>query len=361
MNILHTETLKRWGGQQNRVFNEIIQLKKRGHNVILACNKNSIIAQKSKESGIKVYELEIKKSNYLKTIPKLISIIKNEKIDIVCTHSSTDSWAAGIAAKLCGIKLVRFKHNMFPIGKNLLTRFIYSLPDKFIAISEPIKDLMKQYGIDNSKIILILDSVDTEKFNPQKVNDVRNYFSIPEDSIVIGNVSGFTKHKAQHILFQAFDLVNEKYPCFLLIAGNISEDKKKKYLSLLREQIQSRIIFAGYREDIPSILKSVDIYVSSSISEGLSIAVLEAMAMEKPVIVSDIPAFKSFIIENYNGFIFKSENIEELANKILYLIENENVRKKLSKNARQTILDRFTLEKMIEDTEKVYRGLVNAK
>ncbi len=303
---------------------------------MLACNKDSVIAKKSKNEGIKVYELDFKKTNYLRTIPKLIKIIKTENIDIISTHSSTDSWAAGIAAKLTGRKFVRFKHNMFPIGKDPLTKFIYHIPDKFIAISDPIKDLMEQYGIDSSKITVIPTSVDTERFNPDKVKDLRNYFSIPKNAIVIGNISGFAKQKAQHILFQAFDLVSKKiFLFFLLMAGNISERGMQEYLHLVSKSIQNKIIFTGYREDIPSILKSIDIYVSSAISEGLSIAVLEAMAMEKAVIVSDIPAFKSFIIDNYNGLIFKSENVEDLANKILYLIENENLRKKIKKECKK--------------------------
>lgn len=357
MNILHTETLKRWGGQQNRVLSEMIKFKEKGYKVVFVCNKNSIIAQKAKNSEIKVYEIEFKKTNYWETIPKLISIIKSEKIDIISTHSSTDSWAAGIAAKITKRKLVRFKHNMFPIGRDPLTRFIYSIPDRFIAVSEPIRDLITQYGINDAKIVVIPDFVDTEKFNPEKAKGLRELFPIPEKAIVVGNISGFTKHKAQHILFKAFNLVNEKYPCFLLLAGNASEEVRQRYLHLVKKQFHDRIIFLGYRDDIPSILKSIDIYVSSAVSEGLSIAVLEAMAMEKPVVVSNIPAFKSYIINNFNGLLFKSEDSEELKEKIIYLIENEKIRKELGRNARKTVLERFAIDKMIEATEKVYKEL----
>lgn len=359
MNILHTETLYHWGGHQCRVLSEIIKFKEKGYKVVFVCNKNSIIAQKAKNSEIKVYEMEFKKTNYWETIPKLIRIIKNEKIDIISTHSSTDSWAAGIAAKITRKKLVRFKHNMFPIGRDPLTRFIYSIPDKFIVVSEPIKELMIKYGINSSKIAVIPDSVDTEKFNPEKAKGLREHFSIPEKAIVVGNISGFTRHKAQHILFKAFNLVNEKYPCFLLLAGNASEEVRQRYLSLVKKQFHDRIIFLGYRDDIPSILKSIDIYVSSTVSEGLSVAVLEAMAMEKPVVVSDIPAFKSFVIENYNGIFFESENVAKLAENLIFLIENESLRKELGKNARKTIIERFTLDRMIDDTEKLYKELIN--
>lgn len=357
MNILHTETLKKWGGQQNRVLNEMVKFKEIGYKVVLACNVDSVIAQKAKEAGIRIYELEFKKSNYWKTIPALMKIIKNENIHIVCTHSSTDSWAGGIAAKLSGRKLVRFKHNIFPIGKDPLTKFIYHIPDKFIAISEPIRDLMIQYGIKKSKISVIPTSVDISKFDPALAKNLRNHFQIPDDAMVIGNISGFAKQKAQHILFKAFEILNQKYSCFLLMAGNISERRKQKYLPLVSEKVQNRIIFTGYREDISSILKSIDIYVSSSISEGLSIAVLEAMAMEKAVVVSDIPVFKSYIIEGYNGLLFKSEDFKALADKISILIEDKTLREELGKNARKTILENFTLEKMIKDTERVYKEL----
>ncbi|RJR21249.1 MAG: WalR protein, partial [Nitrospiraceae bacterium] len=110
MNILHTETLKGWGGQQNRVLAESDGLSKRGHKVIIACQRESILADKSRKAGIKVYELDFRGKNYLKLIPQLIKIIREENIDIVSTHSSADSWAGGLAAKLTGRRLIRFRH-----------------------------------------------------------------------------------------------------------------------------------------------------------------------------------------------------------------------------------------------------------
>jgi len=358
MNILHTETLKRWGGQQNRVFGELIRLKDRGHKMVLACNRDSVIGRNSKDAGIKVYELNFKKSTYWRTIPLLMKIIKSEDISIVSTHSSTDSWAAGIAARLTGRRLVRFKHNMFPIGRDPLTWFIYSIPDRFIVVSEPIKEMLKSYGISDEKIRVIHTSVDCKRFVTEKTTDLRGELAIPEDVFVIGNNSGSTKHKAPHVLFKAFDLISKRYRTILLLTGGYSREKKERLLSIIDEGIRERVVFLGYRTEIPSVLRSTDVYVSSSVSEGLSISVIEAMAMALPVIVSDIPAFRSFIKDGHNGLIFRSEEPDDLARKISLVIENESLRMQIGKNARRTVLERFNIEKMVEDTEKTYMELL---
>ena len=83
ISILHTETLKKWGGQQNRVLNEVLGLSKRGHKVVLVCNPGSIIAGKAVEAGIKVYQLSMSKRNYLLTVPKMMRIIREEDVEIV--------------------------------------------------------------------------------------------------------------------------------------------------------------------------------------------------------------------------------------------------------------------------------------
>ncbi|MEW6003431.1 MAG: glycosyltransferase, partial [Nitrospirota bacterium] len=123
MKILHTETLRHWGGQQNRVLQESLGLIQRGCKVIIACHKGSLLSERAKEAGIKTYEVNMSKGSYLLTIPKLISIIRREKVDIVCTHSSVDSWAGGLASLLTRRMFVRFKHNLYRVKHDPPTRF----------------------------------------------------------------------------------------------------------------------------------------------------------------------------------------------------------------------------------------------
>lgn len=357
MNILHTETLKRWGGQQNRVLSESIGLKQRGYGVVIACNSGSVLAERSKEAGIKVYELNMVKHAHPVNIPKLIRIISNERIDIVSTHSSVDSWAGGFAAKLSGRHLVRFRHNLFPVSKDPLSRLIYALPEKIIAISDAVKKVLTERGIRQEKITVIPSSVNIDFFNPES-EDLKEDLGISADTLVIGNTSTFTWTKGQEVLLKAFNNIYKKFPCKLLFAGALPESKKSKYLNHVNEEIRDNVILLGHREDIQRVLKTIDIFIYPSLLEGLGTALLEAMAMKRAVVVSDISTFKYFIKDRESGIFFRSESSSDLAEKVLDLLSDKDLRKQLGSNARREILRNFTFDKMINQTETQYKSIL---
>ncbi len=361
MVILHTESLKKWGGQQNRVLVEAIGLSKRGHKIIIACHRDSILAHKAKEAGIKTYEVNMVKQAYVQTILKLIGIIKKEKVDIVCTHSSVDSWTGGLAAKLSGRRLVRFRHNLYQIGKDPLTKFIYHIPDTIVCVSDEIKRALGRSGIKNSKLNVIHSSVDINRFDPQVVSGLsRKDFDI-SDSMVIGNTSSFTGVKGQDYLLKAFNLVCEKHPSYLVFASRILPPYKEKYLGFIKTDFKNRVIFLGHRDDMPEVLRSIDIFVFPSIIEGLGTSLIEAMAMEKPVVVSNIPTFRDFIVDRINGLFFRAEDQDDLAEKIISLIEDKNLRKHLGMNARYTVIQNFSLDRMIDLNENLYRNVLHVR
>jgi glycosyltransferase involved in cell wall biosynthesis len=359
MNILHTETLKKWGGQQNRVLSEAVGLTKRGHKVIIACHEASILAQKAKQENIKVYEMNMVKQSHLVNIPKLIRIIKGENIEVVSTHSSVDSWAGGIAAKLTGRHLVRFRHNLYPVGKDPLTKFIYSIPDRIVAVSDTVADVLVKCGLKKQKLRIIFDSVDIDKFN-LAVEDLREELGLPHDTLVIGNTSTFSDTKGQEYLLQAFNRISEKIACSLVFAGRLIEPAKSMYLSNVREDLRDRVIFLGHRDDVARVLKTIDVFVYPSILEGLGTALLEAMAMTRAVAVSDIPTFRGFITDKINGLYFKTKDTEDMSAKVVSLLQDKELRERLAENARATALDLFTLDKMIDLTEAQYMEVLGA-
>ncbi len=360
MTILHTETLRNWGGQQNMVLTEAIGLSKRGHKIIIACHRGSVLAQKAKAARIKLYEVNMSKHAHLITVPKLIRIIKKEGVEIVSTHSSVDSWAGGIAAKLTGKRLVRFRHNLYTIGRDPLTRFIYAIPDRFIATSNTVRDILIKRGVKNEKIIVMPPSVNTKIYNLE-VEDLRKELNISTGTIVIGNTSGFTGVKGLKYLLQAFNVIHKQIPCILLFAGRLNEPFKSRYLSYVKEKSRNKVVFLGHREDIPNVLKTIDIFIFPSVIDSTPTALIEAMAMEKPVVISDITTFKEFISDEVNGIYFKVKNPKDLAEKVILLMQNENLRKQLSRNARSTILEKFTIDKMIDHVETCYREVINAR
>ncbi len=359
MNIFHTETLKKWGGQQNRVLLEALGLQDRGHKVIIACHRESVLSQKAKHSGIKVYEMNMVKQAYPAIIIKLIKIIREENIDIVSTHSSVDSWAGGIAARLAGRKLVRFRHNLYPPGRGLLVKFIYTIPDKIIAISNTVKDVLINSGVNKDKLTIIPSAVDTQRFQ-YEVQDFRDELKISPETLIIGNTSTFTEVKGQIYLLQAFNSISKKIPCVLMFAGRLNEPSLSRYLSYVNKEFRDKVVFLGHRDDIPKVLKTIDIFVYPSYMEGLGTALLEAMTMKRPVAVSDIPTFHEFIEDGMNGLYFKPKDPDDLAKKVVVLLQNRELREKLGSNAGATAIKRFTVSRMIELTETCYKEVVHA-
>lgn len=358
MRILHTETLKKWGGQQNRVLVECQGLTRRRHTVVVACHEGSILAKKARDAGIIVYELNMVKRAHLANIRRLMRIIRKERIEVVATHSSVDSWAGGIAAKLCGRRLIRFRHNLYPIGRDPLTRMIYALPDRIVAIGDIIGEALERYGLRKDKISVIRSSVDVSRFEPRG-EDLRQEIGIPDDAMVIGNTSTFTKVKGQEAFLSAFNAINTKTPCWLLFAGRLNEESKKKYLPLVESGYRDRVIFLGHRDDIPRVLRTMDIFVYPSLLEGLGTALLEAMAMKRPVIASDIPTFRHFIRQAENGVLFSHDVPGDLAEKVVGLIRNEGMRKRLGEEARETVKRKFSPEVMIDKTEALYQSVLS--
>ncbi len=366
MVILHTEDLKNWGGQQNRVLTECIGLDKRGHKMIIACHKGSMLAQKSKMAGIKTYELNMVKQAHLLTIPKLIRIIKEEKVDIVATHSSVDSWAGGIAAKLAGRKLIRFRHNLYRIGRDPLARVIYALPDRFITVNYTAAQVLIETGfIKPNKVKRVYGAVDCERFNPAMVTDeekkrLKQSFDIPEDALIIGNTSGFTEVKGQRYLLEAADkLLREKVNIFLLLVGRLGQ--KDKVLKMVNPQFHDRIKLPGLRADIPSLLSIMDIFVFPSTIEAFGNSLIEAMAMSLPVVVSDIPSFREFMADGQDGIFFKKADSDSLFNALMQLIYDPKTCAALGDHARKTVSKKFLYERMIDETESIYLNLMDIR
>jgi glycosyltransferase involved in cell wall biosynthesis len=366
MTILHTETLKKWGGQQNRVLTEAIWLSKKGLKFIIACNKNSILANKSIAAGIKTYEVNMTKKAYPLTIPKLVHIILKEKVDIVCTHSSVDSWAGGIAAWLTRRRLVRFKHNLYRIKKDPLTRFIYSLPHRFISVNNTAAEVLKETGyIRPEKITRVYGALDTGKFNSDNISNtdkvaLKHSLGIPQNALVIGNTSGFTEVKGQRYLLEAANKVfRNRNNVFLLLVGRIG--KKEKIIGQIQTEFLRRVILPGLRTDIPLLLSIMDIFVFPSTVEAFGNSLIEAMAMAKPVLVSDIPSFREFMTDGVDGIFFKSADSENLLNRLSHLIDNPEKWQILGYNARKTVLGKFLPDRMLDETENIYLDLINTR
>jgi len=360
LNILHTEASLGWGGQEIRIINESLGMLKRGHRVYIAAPRESTIYRKAKTADIPVFHLPFKKQNP-SDILKVASLIRENLINIVNTHSSSDSWVATIAARLSRPKplILRTRHLSTPIGKNPLSTLIYDiLPDAVITTGEEIRQRMITYNrFDGDRIFSIPTGVDMERFNPATVIP-----SIKPNGFSIGMVSVLRSWKGHKYFIEAVPAILSIIPdSFFYIVGDGPQFQNiKKTIKDL--SLEHKILMLGHRDDIPRILASLDVIVHPSYAnEGVPQSLLQAMAMEKPVIASDAGAIKEIVIDKKTGFLIDPKNPEQLAEKVISLYKAPVLRIQFGKNGRKMVEKDFSIENMLDKIESLYARLLQNK
>jgi len=357
LNILHTESSLGWGGQEIRIINESLGMLKRGHMVYIAAPRESIIFGKASRVNITAFPLQFSKKNPSHTL-KLAALIKEKNIDIVNTHSSSDSWLSTIAARISSLKplILRTRHLSTPIGRNPLSRLIYNvLPDAVITTGEEIRQRMIKYNrFDGEKIFSIPTGVDVERFNPE------NVAAIPSNGFSIGMVSVLRSWKGHRYFIEAIPAILSVIPhsVFYLVGDGPQFQNIKDMIKNL--SLEDKIFMLGHRDDIPEILASLDVIVHPSYAnEGVPQSILQTMAMEKPVIASDAGAIKEIVIDGETGFLIEPKNSGQLAEKVIELYKNPALRIKFGKEGRKLVEKNYSIVAMLDKIESLYERLLN--
>jgi glycosyltransferase involved in cell wall biosynthesis len=322
--------------------------------VISLTNKKEI-GKEIEKKGVRVY--------YLGLTPFIIfkfrKIIKKEKPDILDTYLIHANIFGRIFGRIFGIKkIVNSVRNDYSDLKllNFLDRMTKGLVDLYIVNSKAlIGYIHNKNKVSLKKIKLVPNGIDLKglygKLN--KKYDIRDELKLPKKSFIIACAARLQKQKNLPVLIKSMKFVNEK--TFLVIAGGGPEKKELDNI-IAKLNLQKRVFLLGERKDISNIVNSSDIFVLPSLKEGMSNALLEAMALKKCCLVSSIPQNKELIKDKVNGFIFNPKNAKGLAKNI----ENACKSKKLAdfgeksyviikkKYQIDTILKKY--EKIIEET-----------
>jgi len=290
---------------------------------------------------------------------EIISDIINAKPNILHVHIHPKELNLGIIIEQkIKCKLIYTQHSVHltppTLSLNILGiifRFTYR-KYHLIAVSQSALDEIKQHrllGIDKT-LTLIENKLNLNLFK-LKQKQTKDYISV----VYVARI-GFPKGHAE--LIHAWSkLINEPTKKKLFLVG---PDGMNNEIQELVEKIvpNNSVVFLGAQYNIAAILNECDFAVFPSFKEGLPLALLEKMAMELPVIVSDIPELTNIVEDSVNGLVFKSGDVDDLAKKITFLLQNPEVRLQLGKNAKKTILDRFGSLNIALPNEKVYEKIM---
>lgn len=236
---------------------------------------------------------------------------------------------------------------------NSLKRFSYQHAERVITVSEGNRDLLIQkYGMPPEKMTVVHNGIDCSRYHPdpQAGKRLREELSIRPESLVLTCVGRLAEQKGQKYLIAALEiLARAAGPLTLLLVGDgqlqaaLEEDARNRGVAHL-------IRFAGFRGDIPEIFGISDIFVLPSLNEGFPLTLLEAMAAGKPIVATRVTGTTEAIIDGETGLLCAPANPEELAQKILMLIQDRPRREALGESAQQAALRRFDVSIMVEKT-----------
>lgn len=370
MKILYSCLSKSWGGMEMVTLTGLKQLLKRGIHVELLCTAESRIHIEANNLGIILHPVKAGKYFHPFSSLRIAFIIKKINFDIIHTHSSKDLWVIVPSLQILRkkIPLILTKHvGSFIVKKDFLHRRLYNYVTKAIAISSVIKkNLLETTPLRDEQIVLIPNGVDTEKFNPEKtdVRSIKRKFKI-EEKIVIGMMARFSPGKGHEEFIRAAVELNKKHDnLYFIVIGEASrgEHQYESEIKSLAEKLNLyNIIFTGYRSDIPELLAALDIFIFPSHAEAFGIALIEAMAMEKPTVCSASDGVLDIAIDKQTSLLFEKGNSSALEEGINKLIDNPELRKFYSKAARQRILENFNIDLITDRICKLYNELIEHK
>jgi glycosyltransferase involved in cell wall biosynthesis len=365
--VLETIRQGQIGGGESHVLDLVKGLNKDIFEPVVLSFTHGPMVDQLKAMGIKTYVVETLKPFNIVTYNAVKQILKDEEIDILHAHGTRSLSNTIFPAKSLGLPIVYTVHGWsFHQDQPFHIRRVRELSEKFltdqvnvtISVSKSNqRDGLERFNMKRSQVINY--GIDLNRFNPAKpMNDLRQELGIVPGKTVVGYLVRMTVQKDPFTLIRAVAEVAKKTRDvqFLFIGDG---DLKQASVDLARElNVSDMITFHPFRTDIPEVLNTFDIYTLPSLWEGLPIGMLEAMGMQKAIVATPVDGTKEAISEGQNGLLVPCKDHVALANAILRLHENPELRKVLGAAARKTVEDTFDVKMMVRNNENLYQRLM---
>ena len=362
--MLYSCLSKSWGGMEMYTLSSLKQLIKKDYSVDLLCIEGSRMHIEANNIGIIIHPVNASSYIHPSAILKTNLILKKNKYAVIHTQASKDLWILVPALSISRMKTPLFLTKHVGSGitkKDILHKLLYRRVNRIFAISSAIrKNVLESCPVQPEKVSILPNSTDTLIFNPDLVSSekVRNEFDIRPEEIVLGMLARFTPGKGHEEFLSATKELSKEYDNlkFLLVgeASRGEESYMRKIKKLADEYKFNNIIFTGFRSDTAAVLAAMDIFVFPSHSEAFGIALIEAMAMEKPSVCSNSDGVLDIAVDNETSLLFEKANYKDLKNKLKVLIKSKELRDKFGKKARARVVEYFDIKKIMERTVEYY-------
>lgn len=363
ISTLHLNTEPTWRGGEQQTLYLLKGLAQRGHPVLLCAQKGGPMAERARAAGIETRELRMRGEIDPIAILRLARCVREFRPDIVHFHTSHAHTLGTLAACLCGrgrprtlvtrrVDFSIYRHSFFG-----LNHIKYRNVDRIVAISQAIRTVLVEDGIQPERIVCVPSGIDTARFDVEPC-DLRREYDLPAGTRIVANVAFFADHKGQRYLVEAAPRILQEFPdCAIFLVG---EGPLREPLRQLARDlgVEDRTIFPGFRTDIPAVLKAIDVYVMPSHKEGLGTSVLDALWCKVPLVAADAGGIPEVVHHEVNGLLVPPRDSTALAEAVLRLLRNPSEAARFGAAGPGIVESGYTADEMVEGNLRVYRELL---
>lgn len=361
--VMHFISSGGFFGAENVLINLVSNMDKNVYHPIVAAiqdgrNPNLQVAERARELKIPVKVFQSKGRMDFDTVSKLRRCLIAHKIDVLHTHNYKSDIIGALAVKNLNVKLISTAHGFTDVNRKVssyekLDRWF--LKKYFHRIVVVAQSVLKE--LDSNKKIVIRNGIDVNKFKKSKdyAQETRSKLGIAPTEIVIGTVGRLSLEKNQKFLIDTAAKLLPQFPHLkVIIIGNGPEEESlKKHVRSLG--IDKNIIFTGLIKNVVPYYRAFDIFTLTSLTEGVPMTVLEAMAAQTPVVATRVGGIPQIIAHGQTGMLVDSNNVNALASCFSALIPNEALRRQLADAAEKFVQDEYSIERMTNAYSQVYQ------
>ena len=361
---LHVDTARTWRGGQNQVLLTVLGLRALGHRAALVAHPDGELRRRAAE-GTDLYPFAPRMEMDLAAAWSLSRLMRDLQPDVVHAHDAHAVAMTALALSLGSTKLttpfVAARRVDFHIGKNAMSRWKYRQVDCFICASSAIQAMLVNDGIQADRTTVVYEGIDLGHVAAAPPLDVHKEFWLPHGAPIVGNVAALVPHKGQRYLIEAAVLVLQRVPDarFLIVGSGELEQSLQKQIK--RHHLEKHVFLTGFRPDILSVHKGFDLFVMSSVTEGLGTSALDAMACGRAVVATRAGGLAEVVDHGETGLLVPVRNFEALADAIVQLLTDPTLREEYGRTALGRAQQRFSADRMVAETAAVYAAVVDTR
>ncbi|MDZ7260587.1 MAG: glycosyltransferase family 4 protein [candidate division KSB1 bacterium] len=358
LNILFINSIQMFGGGEVWLLTTMAELRRRGHRVTLICRPYTELAHRAQQQGFDLITLKMRGDFDPLIIFKVFRILKTKRIQLLCTNMDKELRFGGLAARLAGLKAIIPRRGIdYPLKNKWRYRLAYMLlASRIIANSQATKQalLTNAPWLPPNKIEVIYNGIDLAPFLSPGKKDIRSELKIPKQVSLIGFVGQLDERKGLVYLLEAFEILVKELPQVQLLL--VGQGALRNFIekTVIEKNFQEKIHLLGFREEIPDIMKALDVLVLPSLWEGFGIVLIEAMAAGKPVVTTNVSSMPEIVSHGQTGFLVTPANSVSLAQALMTILRDKTLAQTMGAEGRRMVQERFTLKRMIDHYERVF-------